>query len=181
MHFKAPLTAVRSNTRRLFLWLLLLSPGISAQQTMAPAGPEDYVVVHGRMVECDNPHILVAQQVDSELEIFSLDPIPVLNRTAIEIKGMISDQIAKRRVDGKRPKSLTVEILRTEQEYLLIRDEVLRSQMLLNRGDCPPGSPPWKPIKPYEDIIDWHRVATVPIMRLKSFAPLTRTSVSRLV
>ena len=160
--------------------LLILGAG-SAHATEIPIAIDDYVVVYAQLMhECFLlPRIVDAHKVTGDDQyLLNLGPVQLLGSTTDEIRTWLVDEIAAARPDGNRPDSVRVEILKTEQEYLMIRDEVLATKKFLAGaiacGKIKPRPDQRETIDPdWYRIIDpdWYRIAGTPNNSLQRILP----------
>ena len=100
--------------------------------------PGNVILVRAEILECPNfPGILAMHRVvegDGGLSVGNIGPIPVLGQTPLQIQSDIVDAVATKH--ARRPRSIRVELLSSEIEYRLVRDEILNSLSFLARGEC---------------------------------------------
>ena len=119
----------------------------------------DRILILGEINNCPEfPGILEVIQVqNSTISILNLPPIEIVGRSAIEISNDISNAIAKLRQNEEPPKTLMVKVLRSEAEYLVIREQALASARFLSSKKCQTDKP-----SPERRDPDWYRIARLP-------------------
>ena len=122
---------------KILLYILLVtSPIISMAQTAAEGG---YIVVRGAVKDCiEWPNrILDAVKIDNQ------EPVTILEIPGFYVVGLNHKQVenelyeAIEHVAGKRPETLSVEILASDAAYQTIAKEHLISVNALVAGSCP--------------------------------------------
>ena len=96
--------------------------------TTAVVGIGDRVIVKGGINGCPRFSGVLAMhpaQAGEELDFFGIH-VPVLGRTASEIESDLAKRLSDLRKTNARV-HLKIDILKTQQEYLLVRDEVVKS------------------------------------------------------
>ena len=141
--------------------LVMVSLGLGVH-TSAELNAEigDRVVVWGSIKNCPQfPGVLRSHLVTEKgiLDFFGLR-IPVLGKSAVQIASKTEDLLVELSSGGDR-KKLAVDILKTEQEYRIIRDDVLESYKLLLRC-VPPREPRKQPdVKEIWKMLQWRITA----------------------
>ncbi|MCZ6619738.1 MAG: hypothetical protein O7E57_16585 [Gammaproteobacteria bacterium] len=147
-----------ANNRPSAVILLSLCVSTWAATADSPVSIGDYVVLYAQLKNCPEfPGIVDVRKVDDSEQFFlSAGPIAILGSSTSEIQAKILRWIAEANPDRKPPRSLRIEVLRSEQEYLMIRDQLLASKKFLSSGaaKCEPRKAPNKPIDP-----GWHHIA----------------------
>ncbi len=122
---------------KIFLYILLLtSPIIGMAQT---ANEGSYIVVRGAVKDCSEwgNRILDAVKIENQapITILEMPGFSVLGLSHTQVEDELSDAIEK--ITGKRPDTLSVDILASDAEYQTIAKEYLMSQTMLVEGKCP--------------------------------------------
>ncbi len=154
--------------------LLLLSVSTWGSSTDSPVSIGDYIVLYAQLKDCPEfPGIIDARKVDDSDQFFgNAGPIEVLGSTSAEIQAKLVAWITRASPSQQPPRTLRIEVLRSEQEYQMIREQLLASKKFLAYGTCVPPKPPREPA--YEIDPDWHRIAGTPNQSMRRFVkPIT--------
>ena len=144
---------------RMIVLILLVVATNESNAALVSLG--DRILILGEIDDCPGfPGILEAQEVkDSMISFLNLPPIQAVGRTANEIRADISNAIVAARKIKELPRTLQVQVLHSEGEYLAIRDEILASVRFLAFSLCRTKEP--KPSNEPTDP-DWYRIARLP-------------------
>ena len=153
-------------TAIILLFCALSATSGSARTTV----PGDYVVVYAHIEGCpDFPGIIAFQQVatDSTLILPGLNPVGTQHLTRSQIQESLAHEIAGRRSDGSIPGSLHIEVLESEQEYLILEERILSRFKYLSSNNCVRPAKETAPSR-IEDQrqlkqLEWHRIAASPL------------------
>lgn len=145
----------------------LFLAGAAVAQSGKPVMPGDYVIIYGKIEGCPEfPGILAQHKAARHalLEVPKLRPVHPLRKTPGEIYKELAIQIEELRDKGV-PSSLRVEVLRSEQQYLMIRERILQSIRFLAFDYCSIPKRDRPDHRPYDERryqIDWDRIAGPP-------------------
>ena len=122
---------------KIFLCILLMASPITGMAQTAVEG--GYIVVRGAVKDCPEwtNRILDAVKIEDQT------PITILEISGFSVVGLSHDQVEKELIKaiatntGKRPESLSVDILASDAEYQIIVKEHYRSSLMLQKGVCP--------------------------------------------
>ena len=150
--------------------IVLLFCALAAVASERTTVPGDYVVVYAHIKGCpDFPGIIAFHQVatDSTLILPGLNPVGTQHLTRSQIQESLAHEIAGRRSDGNIPGSLHIEVLESEQEYLILEERILSSFKYLSSNNCirPAKESAPSRIEDQRQLkrLEWHRIAASPL------------------
>ena len=130
--------------KRSSILIALLTTSCLASRSLAdtrdaPVYVDNYVVVYAKIKSCPEfPGVLALQQArpSARLELPGIPAIEILGRARSAILEEIRSEIAKVSSRGDPPRSLRIEVLRSREDYLWIREAVASSFEFLSAGRC---------------------------------------------
>jgi len=105
-------------------------------QTAAEGG---YIIVRGAVKDCSE----WKNRILDTVKIGNQAPITILEMPGFSVLGLSREQVenelseAIKKITGKRPETLSVDILVSDEEYQAIAKEQLMSLTMLVEGKCP--------------------------------------------
>ena len=119
------------NIAQLFVALTL---GLAQVSSAPEVEVGDRVVVRGGISGCPEfPGVLAMHvaKAGEQMDFFGIR-VPVIGRTDVEIESDLAHELSSRRENPERV-DLKIDVLKTDQEYLMIREEVLNSYTAMLR------------------------------------------------
>ena len=119
------------------LTILLILTSLPCLAEQAKVG--SYIVAKGAVVGCETwtDRILDIVEIESEqpVAILGLSGLNVLGLSDAEINELILDMVE--RETGIRPRTLSIKVIHSEAEYILLLDQYAISLGMLIDGKCP--------------------------------------------